>query len=95
MVYGPAFLSLTACCGLQVSESSKGPGRRIGISDARVEILRFIVMVQRSGKESRGTATDSVIFFSVAFCLNSVNALRLVLQYTTCESQWLVATYAL
>ena len=76
MVQGPTFLSLTACYGLQVSESSEGPRRRIGISDARVEILR--VMVQRSGAESRGTATGSVIFF-VAFCLNSVNAL--VLQY--------------
>ena len=66
----------------QVSESSKGPGRRISISDAQVEISSFIVMVQRSGAESRGTATGSVIylfFFFVAFCLNSVNAL--VLQY--------------
>ena len=63
MVWGPTFLSLTACCGLQVSESSKGPGRRIGISDARVEISRFIVMVQRSGIASRGTATGSVTFF--------------------------------
>ena len=59
--------------GSQVSESSKGPGRRIGISDARVEISGLIVMVRRSGVESRGTATGSVIFF-VAFCLNSVNA---------------------
>ena len=62
----------------QVSESSKEPRRRIGISDARVEISGFIVMVQRSGTESRGTATGSVTFF-VAFCLNSVNAL--VIQY--------------
>ena len=67
MVLGPTFLSLAACCGLQVSESSKGPERRIGISDARVEILRFIVMVQRPGSESRGTATGSVIFFSEHF----------------------------
>ena len=37
-------------------------------------------MVQRSGIESRGTATGSVNFF-VAFCLNSVNAL--VLQYAS------------
>ena len=77
MVYGPTFLSLTACCGLQVSESSEELGRRIGISDARAEILRFIVMVQRSGSESRGTATSSVIFYFGAFCLNSVNALVL------------------
>ena len=63
MVYGPTFFALTACCGLQVSESSKGPRRRIGISDARVETLGFIVMVQRSGAGSRGSATGYVIFF--------------------------------
>ena len=78
MVQGPTFLSLTACGLTQVSESSKGPRRRIGISDARVEISGFIVMVQRSGKESRGTAAGSVNFF-LAFCLNSVN--RLALKY--------------
>ena len=65
MVLGPTFLSLPAFCGLQVSESSKGPRRRIGISDARVEISGFIVMVQRSGVESRDTATGSVIFCSI------------------------------
>ena len=80
MVQGPTFLSLAACCGLkQVSESSKGPRRRIGKSDARVEISGFIVKVQRSGSKSRGTATGSVFFFFVAFCLNSLDAL--VLQY--------------
>ena len=59
-----ADISLPHCLSWveQVSESSKGPGRRIGISDARVEISGFIVMVQRSGIESRGTATGSVIF---------------------------------
>ena len=51
--------------GWQVSESSKGPRRRIGISDARVEISGFIVTVQRSGEESRDTATGSVIYFII------------------------------
>ena len=60
----------------QVSESSEGPGRRIGISDARVEISRFIVMVQRSGIESRGTATGSVIFFLIINNLYSAKILK-------------------
>ena len=60
-----ADFSLPHCLvGDKVSESSTEPSPA-GISEPRAEILWCIVMVQRSGKVSRGTAVGC--FFSLLF----------------------------
>ena len=62
--YGPgADFSLPHCLvGDKVSESSAEPSSA-GISEPRAEISWCIVVVQRSGKVSRGTAVGRIFLF--------------------------------
>ena len=62
-----ADFSLPHCfVGDKVSESSAEPSPA-GISEPRAEISWCIVMVQRSGKVSRGTAVGCIFLFFIYF----------------------------